>query len=207
MSGSGRQRAGRLVSHQFVNFDIQTCSDAELDTPHGDMGEAAGQMIAPLAGQLNKRCGLNLQAVEPVRDDDAALVWPRKQVPRESFGDSEIEPVRPFRIFLPFPVTDKILTRRFHLDDGDFAATADGDQINAPSAAKGEFPQAGIAALDEHTGDSAGNPFGGYVIGRVHAFVHPMFSLADGNSFGLVLLGLSGHTLIWHYRDPKKWVY
>ena len=28
MSGSGRQRAGRLVSHQFVNFDIQTCSDA-----------------------------------------------------------------------------------------------------------------------------------------------------------------------------------
>ena len=72
---SGRQRAGRLVSHKFVNFDIQTCSDAELDTPHGDMGEAAGQDDCA-AGQLNKRCGLNLQAVEPVRDDDAALVCP-----------------------------------------------------------------------------------------------------------------------------------
>ena len=55
MSVSGRQRASRLVSHQFVNFDIQTCSDAELDTPHGDMGEAAGQMIASLPGQLGKR--------------------------------------------------------------------------------------------------------------------------------------------------------
>ena len=44
MLGSGRQRAGRLVSHQFVNFDIQTCSNAELDTSHREMGEAADQM-------------------------------------------------------------------------------------------------------------------------------------------------------------------
>ena len=36
----------RLVSHQFVNFDIQTCSDAELDPPHGDKGEAAGALPA-----------------------------------------------------------------------------------------------------------------------------------------------------------------
>ena len=48
-----------------------------------------------------------------------------------------------------------------------------------PSAAKGEFPQAGIAAFDEHTGDSAGNPFGGYMVGRAHAFVHLMFSFGD----------------------------
>ncbi len=132
------------------------------------MRQPPRQVVPPLCRQPCQWCRSHLKAIEPVGDDDPTLIFIGQNIARKIIGDGKVESVGPFRIFLPFPVAEKILPRGLHLDNRDFAARADGDDVDPASGPQGEFPQAGIAALDKHAGNGIGYPPGDGGVGIMH---------------------------------------
>ncbi len=123
------------------------------------MGEAQQQGAAPCRRERNRlRIAQEFGGISICNDQAAVL---RQQAGVEPDGNAEVEPVAPGPILRPFAVRPQVRHRSLDLGDQYLAITGNRHHIRTPTVRQTEFPERGVAAVNQCPAQTARQQSGG----------------------------------------------